>query len=454
MRTNIKHYLASLGPNRLTVWRWHFFAGLFCLPFVALLCLTGSIYLFKPQIEGWIDWKYDHLPAAIASSPQEDVNSALKAVPGGSFLAYELPTSPHSAARILVNGADGEAVRVYVERNHHAVLKTVLEEDRFERLVFKLHGQLLLGNLGSVIMEMVASWTIVLVVSGLWLWWPRNQRGLAGVLYPRLTQTGRARWRDFHAVTGVWVSIVLTLFLISGLPWSYVWGHALLSVENTVGHIASVKDWEIGAVPAQETIAGHPMVSHHEDMPGMDMSEDMPSQVNLDGLNDVTRTAETLSLASPVLITPPAGSDDVWTVRSDAQNRPLRESVKVMGDGHIIAREPFSQKAAIDRVIGYGVAAHEGHLFGWTNQLLNLLVALGLLLMSCAATVLWLKRKPEGKFGTPPVLPSSRMGLIAIGVLCILGILLPELGISLICIAVAGKLSRLKASRGSRQETL
>jgi uncharacterized iron-regulated membrane protein len=41
--------------NYRTVWRWHFYAGLFCIPFVIWLATTGSIYLFKPQIErGWI----------------------------------------------------------------------------------------------------------------------------------------------------------------------------------------------------------------------------------------------------------------------------------------------------------------------------------------------------------------------------------------------------------------
>ncbi|WP_255424199.1 PepSY domain-containing protein, partial [Asaia sp. W19] len=36
------------------LWRWHFFAGLFCLPFVIMLCVTGLLYLFKPQIETWL----------------------------------------------------------------------------------------------------------------------------------------------------------------------------------------------------------------------------------------------------------------------------------------------------------------------------------------------------------------------------------------------------------------
>ena len=31
-----------------SVWRWHFYAGLFCIPFVIWLALTGTIYLWRP----------------------------------------------------------------------------------------------------------------------------------------------------------------------------------------------------------------------------------------------------------------------------------------------------------------------------------------------------------------------------------------------------------------------
>ena len=45
-------------PDYRTVWRWHFYAGLFCSPFVVVLALSGSLYLFKPQVEAWIDRPY------------------------------------------------------------------------------------------------------------------------------------------------------------------------------------------------------------------------------------------------------------------------------------------------------------------------------------------------------------------------------------------------------------
>ena len=47
-----------------TIWRWHFYAGLFCIPFVTWLSITGAIYVFKPQIEAWLDKPYAHLTLA------------------------------------------------------------------------------------------------------------------------------------------------------------------------------------------------------------------------------------------------------------------------------------------------------------------------------------------------------------------------------------------------------
>ena len=33
------------------VWRWHFYAGLFVLPFLIILAVTGALYLFRGDIE-------------------------------------------------------------------------------------------------------------------------------------------------------------------------------------------------------------------------------------------------------------------------------------------------------------------------------------------------------------------------------------------------------------------
>jgi uncharacterized iron-regulated membrane protein len=55
-----------------TLWRWHFYAGLFCVPFIIILALSGSLYLFKPQVEAWLDRPYDHLAFAGAPASADD----------------------------------------------------------------------------------------------------------------------------------------------------------------------------------------------------------------------------------------------------------------------------------------------------------------------------------------------------------------------------------------------
>ena len=173
-------------PDYRAIWRWHFYAGLFCIPFIIVMASSGSIYLFKPQIESWIDRHCDNLvikdrPASAA----DQIRSALAALPGSTLNAYEVPEATHSAARVIVD-REGKATRVYVHPETLQVLKTVDEDARFMRILFRLHGELLMGNRGSAVVELAASWAIVMIVTGLYLWLPRKAKTLGGIVYPRL----------------------------------------------------------------------------------------------------------------------------------------------------------------------------------------------------------------------------------------------------------------------------
>jgi uncharacterized iron-regulated membrane protein len=84
------------GLDHRTVWRWHFYAGLFCIPFVLWLATTGTIFLFKPQIERYLDNPYDHLSIGQRATVNSQVQAAIAAVPSSTLDAYELPHSPFS----------------------------------------------------------------------------------------------------------------------------------------------------------------------------------------------------------------------------------------------------------------------------------------------------------------------------------------------------------------------
>jgi uncharacterized iron-regulated membrane protein len=410
------------------LWRWHFYAGIFTIPFIIVLAITGALYLFKPQIDAIQDTPYRQLKITDAlATPEQQVAAALAAVPNATLSAYELPREKNDAINILLRQSD-QKIRVYIHPQTLAVLNIVDEDKRFLQIVHKLHGELLLGKTGAILVELAACWAIVLVLTGLYLWWPRNARGLAGVIYPRVANKGHMFWRDLHAVTGAWLSFFILFLLISGLPWALVWGSAFKEVRQLTGTMPVVQDWNI--------VGQH---DHHGE--GAQQHHALQAQKNL--LNTVVENAQKLQFAYPVLIAPPSANSIYWSVKSNAQNRPLRaEAMLDANTGELAHQETFAQRHLLDRITGFGVAAHEGQLFGWLNQLLGLLTATGLLLMSVAGFIMWRKRAPKGAhiLGAPPAMPDAKVGFGFVIIILMAAVFLPVIGASLIIILLLEKL--------------
>ena len=427
------------GLTYNAVWRWHFYAGLFCMPFAIWLSVTGTIYLFKPQIEAWIDAPYNNLvKTGPSATPKDQVAAALAAVPGSLLNAYEMPSGNDSAVRVLV-GKGKQLERLYVHPQTLQILRRVQEDEQLMKLVFRLHGELLLGDKGSMLMELVASWMIVLIITGLYLWWPRNARGLAGIIYPRLTSGGRVFWRDVHSVTGLWVAFFVLFLLISGLPWTKSWGGLLKQLRQS-GQATLVKqDWTTGRSSelAERQANNTPPTggSAHSGHGGHNAADAIKSDYAI--LDRIVENVAEQKLAPPVLISPPNKANPAWSARSDSQNRPLRASLKLdAATGNILERKDFSQRLLLDRIIGIGTAAHEGQLFGWLNQALGVFTAFGVFLLAVSSVVLWWGRRATGVLGAPMKLDRPPLP-IYLGVLVIvLGVLLPLLGISLVTILI------------------
>jgi uncharacterized iron-regulated membrane protein len=440
-----------------TFWRWHFYAGLFCIPFAIWLSITGTIYLFKPQIDAWIDSPYDHvIRTSTRASPTAAVQKAIESVPGSVLHAYELPESDTSALRVMV-GKGTDVFRVYLHPETLEVLRTIPEEDRLMKIIFHLHGDLLLGDRGSMLMELAASWMIVLILTGLYLWWPRGNSGLAGTIYPRLDRGGRAFWRDLHSVTGLWVAFFLLFLLVSGLPWAKSWGGMLKEVRKWSETTPVKQDWSTGKSSemaerlAANTQPAKPQSGEHKghaDHGGHNPDDNQLIDYTL--LNTIVANVEPLNLAAPVLVTPPSKSSPKWAAKSDAQNRPLRVNLKFDNTtGTITERKDFSQRPLLDRIIGTGVAAHEGQLFGWPNQLLGVFTTMGVILVSVSSFVMWWSRKPQNALGAPRKINARPVPLFLWLLIVSLGTVLPLMGLSLIVILIIEfiALKRIKSVR-------
>lgn len=427
-------------PDYRAVWRWHFYAGLFCIPFIILLAISGGIYLFTPQINDWLDQPYDRLPlTGHPTTAHAQVQAALRSIPGSTLFAYELPKEHHDAIRVMVNNQE-ERIRVYVHPETLEILKTIPEEERFTRMVFHFHGELLMGNTGSVFVELAASWTIIMIVTGFYLWWPRDERGPGGIVYPRLNRSPRGFWRDLHAVTGFWISIFVLFLLVTGLPWAKVWGTYFKEVRQLTGTAVAEQDWTVGATsrnPRSKSSEEH----RSHGMPMANTADAADNPLDYSPLDTLLPSVRALHLPDPVYITPPSTAEGHWAAKSETQNRPQR--VKVILDaasGTVLKRENFEDRHFLDQMIGIGVAAHEGQLFGWPNQVLGVVTVSGLLIMVTSGFFMWRRRRrPAGSLGTPP-LPQPQAFSVGFKMLLVfLCVYLPLFLVSLLSILLIEK---------------
>ena len=460
------------GLDHRTVWRWHFYAGLFCIPFVLWLATTGTIFLFKPQIEQYLDKPYDNLSITQRATVNSQVRAAIAAVPGSTLEAYELPHSSAAAAQVLVDKG-AQQFRVYIHPQTLQVLKLDNEDHRLENVVFKLHGELFIGDVGSWIVELAASWAVIMIVTGLFLWWPRNANGPAGVLYPRLHKGQRTFWRDIHAVTGIYVSFFALFLLFTGLPWAKGWGAYLKAARHLGSGYAVKQDWTIssseavaariartGGIAAIDDMSGMGHMRKMKGMEGMTSSEhaghgslygsQLAGPNAFVAIDTMVASIAPLNLANPVLISPPSHVGGSWTAKSDTRDRPLRVDLVLDGrTGAILKRTDFHSKPWLDRVIGTGIAAHEGQLFGLANQMLSLFTTVGLVTLSLSGLMMWWRRKPEGVLGAPAAIRRVPFSAGLIALLVVFGLYFPFLGGSMILVILTERflLRRIPATQ-------
>lgn len=394
-----------------TIWRWHFYAGLLVLPLMIVLSLSGALYLFKPQVERWEERAFQGLPTGHAAAPSAQLAAAMAAFPQARLASYRLPERAGDAAMAHLALPKGQGMRDVFVSPQGKVLGALDPDRRIIAIDREIHGQLLLGRSGSWLVELAASWAIVMIATGLYLWWPRD-RGLAGIVWPRLGRGSRTFWRDLHAVTGFWVSGLALVLLFTGLPWADAWGSAFKAVRQEMGWMKGAQDWTIGGRPADAAglHAEHDHGAMMAAMPASSMTDrTAPDPALFDTMVGHARAAR---LAFPALVVPPGApageggsgkpSPD-WVVKSDAQNRPLRVTIRYdAANGHLLSREDFAERQVLDRVVGYGVAWHEGQLFGWINQLVGLMTAIMLITITVSGFVMWRRRKPQGVLGAPP----------------------------------------------------
>jgi uncharacterized iron-regulated membrane protein len=391
-------------------WRWHFYAGLFVLPFLAILAITGASMLWIAWIDGRDGERTPVIPQEIILPVSDQANAALTAIPDGVLKQYVAPRTADVAALFRVD-RDGDAIMVAVDPYSAEVIETFPRRSGWYDFVDNIHSDLMLGVTGDRLLETAASLSLVLIATGLYMWWPR-EAGWRKAFIPSFGR-GRAMWKSLHGVVGIWLSIFLVFFLISGLSWAGIWGGKMVQAWSQF----PAAKWD--AVPLSDDI--HASMNHdRREVPWALEQTPMPasgSDAGIDGVQDGPVTIDTVDVLAREIgfdaryqLNVPQSATGVWTLSRDSMNT---DSTDPMSDrtvhidqytGKILADVRYADYSLAGKAMAVGIALHMGTMGLW-SVLANTVVCLAVLFLCGSSVVLWWKRRPAnaGRLSAPPM---------------------------------------------------
>jgi sulfite reductase (NADPH) flavoprotein alpha-component len=124
------------------------------------------------------------------------------------------------------SNADGRGERRIDWRYVDPASGTLLPAPRGEslfRTTREVHRYLAAGEVGKQIVGACTVALIVLVISGMYMRWPRDPHSWRAWTVVDFALRGRALLYRLHAVVGTWVLPVYLVVALTGLTWSYEW---------------------------------------------------------------------------------------------------------------------------------------------------------------------------------------------------------------------------------------
>ncbi len=441
------------------VWRWHFYAGLFCAPFLLILAVTGAIYLFNDELNDLIYPEQRLVALSQASVPLSAMTAAAAAAfPGGVVTRIDTPTAPGRSAQVFVTPKAGEPMRVFVDPGTGRVLGSYIYTHTLVGFADVAHGSLMLGAFGNGVLELAACWGFILTVTGLYLWWPRSGKG--GVFLPRWGLRGRAFWKEWHAAIGLWTGALVLFLILTGLPWAHVWGDLLRAGTNLAGIGYPTSHRGHGAPVAstptvkQETQGAAPWTLEAAPAPQSDLhahhATATPANGNMQPIS-IDRVGAVLAdhgMASPYRLSLPkdAAGAFIALVYPD-QPEGQRTLYIDQYSGAVMDDVGYGDYGPAAKVVELGVQIHMGNYFGRLNQILMLLPCIGIVVLCLSGPYMWWRRRPKGQVGAPRALARPAPGVV-VAIILGLAVVFPLAGASLL-VVMAGDLIlrrlRLKA---------
>jgi len=213
--------------NRFKHWigKIHLWLGLTSGIIVFVIAVTGCIYAFQEEIQNLTQSYRFVQPQDRDVLPPSKLKAVAEELLPGKHIHAVLYSGPEKAAQVIFFAFEPAYYDiVYLNPYTAEVLKVKDMEADFFHFILDGHFYLWLPpEIGQPVSATATLVFVVMLVSGLILWWPRKKHQAR----QRFTIKWNARWRrtnyDLHNVLGFYVSCIALILALTGLVWGFQW---------------------------------------------------------------------------------------------------------------------------------------------------------------------------------------------------------------------------------------
>ena len=198
----------------------HLWCGLVLGLYFVTVCLTGSIVVYKKELERIRIPGLVYVEAAgERGSFQEMARRVQERYPGYRLQNAYLYQDPGVSWSFRLQGPEGR-VQVYVDPYTLRILGDDTYQGRFLQWAYDLHTDLLMGASGTRLNGWGAFLLTFMCLTGIVVWWPGRRAWRKGFEY-----LNTARWKrknyDVHKLTGIASFALLILIALTGAYWAF-----------------------------------------------------------------------------------------------------------------------------------------------------------------------------------------------------------------------------------------
>ena len=204
----------------------HLWIGVGLLVALVPLSVTGSVLVWHDQLDRALYAQRYVVTGGMVSMPVEAYADVAQAALGDRAQLTQVRFPQKSGDPVVavgrMTGPPGpggrpRSLNVWIDPPTARVLDTAEVAKGFSMVMHRVHGSLLIPEVGRKVVGWLGWAMFVSSATGLWLWWPRNGGFLKGLRWRR----GASILFNLHHLVGFWICVPLAVLSLTGVYISF-----------------------------------------------------------------------------------------------------------------------------------------------------------------------------------------------------------------------------------------